>query len=311
MVWGCLNKRWPKIESLPKVINFITVLGLLKKKKMALLDVGKLPCPVFNILCVCVNVLIHLMPVCKVYYGIFLYVWYYVGLIMQQGPIKVIVSPDAPKTLLFLMKEYAEMLVVLKMTKIPEEKFIELTLFLSSYCQASICHCSTLNKVIELLQENMKIWIFNIDTLIAIKKKFNSNKATSSIERYRKYLKKFCTSTSVNEFQDTLEIQINNTSHDFDLIVLKLDKARRTKDTLQNFKKLAYHIFGVSSKALIHIRTEIGCVCVTWLVPTSLVSTMRAIAEQRSEKYLTNLGVLELVIGLRVVPNEGLLHLCT
>ena len=227
---------------------------------------------------------------------------------MQHGPIKVIVSPDVSKSLLSLMEEYAEMLVVLRMTKLPEKKFIELTLFLSSYCQASICYCSTLNNVIEFLQENMKIWIFNIDTLIAIKEKFNSNKVTSSIERYRQYLKKFCTSTSVNEFQDALEVQINNTSHDFDSIILKLRKSRRTKDTLQDLKKLAYHIFGVHSKALIYIRTGRGCVCITWLVPTSMVSTMRAMAEQQSEEYLANLGVLELVIGLRVAPNEGLLH---
>ena len=229
---------------------------------------------------------------------------------MQHGnSIKVIVNPDVPRSLLSLMEEYAEMLVVLRMTKLPEEKFTELTFFLSSYCQASICHCSTLNKVIEFLQEKMKIWIFNIDTLIAIKKKFNSSKATSSIERYKQHLEKFRSSALVKEFQDALEVQINNTSHDFDSIVLKLDEVR-TEDTLQNLRKLAYDIFGVHSKALIHIRTGIGCVCVTWLVPMSLVSTMRAIAVQHSEKYLTSLGVLELVIGLRIAPSEGLLRLC-
>ena len=257
---------------------------------------------------VCVNTLSYVY-LCKVYYGIFYVNGIAIGLIMQHGPIKVIVSPDAPKSLLSLMKEYAEMLAVLRMTKLPEEKFIELMLFLSSYCQASIFHCSTLNKIIEFLQENMKIWIFNIDTLIAIKKKFKCNRATSSIERYRQYLKKFCTSTSVSEFQNGLGVQINDPSHDFDSIILKLHKARQTKDmTLLDLKKLAYRIFGVCSKALIYIRTGIGCVCITWLVPTSLVSTMRAMAEQRSEEYLANLGVLELVIGLQVVPNEGLLH---
>ena len=229
---------------------------------------------------------------------------------MQHGnSIKVIVNPDVPKSLLSLMEEYAEMLVVLRMTKLPKEKFTELTLFLSSYCQASICHCSTLNKVIEFLQEKMKIWIFNIDTLIAIKEKFNSSKATSSIERYRQYLEKFRSSALVKEFQDALEVQINNTSQDFDSIILKLDEVR-TEDTLQNLRKLAYDVFGVHSKALIHIRTGIGCVCVTWLVPTSLVSTMRALAVQHSEEYLANLGVLELVIGLRIAPSEGLLRLC-
>ena len=230
---------------------------------------------------------------------------------MHHGnSIKVIVNPDVPKSLLSLMEEYAEMLVVLRMTKLPEEKFTELTLFLSSYCQlTSICHCSTLNKVIEFLQEKMKIWIFNIDTLIAIREKFNSSKATSSIERYRQYLEKFRSSALVKEFQDALEVQINNTSQDFDSIILKLDEVR-TEDTLQNLRKLAYDVFGVHSKALIHIRTGIGCVCITWLVPTSLVSTMRALAVQHSEEYLASLGVLELVIGLRIAPSEGLLRLC-
>ena len=102
---------------------------------------------------------------------------------------------------------------------------------------------------------------------------------------------------------------INDPSHAFESITLKLDESRNN-DTLKNLEKLVYDSFGVRGRALILIRTGMGCVCVTWLVPTSLVSTMRAIAEQRSDEYLANLGVLELVIDLRVVPNEGLLHLC-
>ena len=68
IVWGIQDGPRYTCQNLPKVINFITVLGLLKK---TLLDVGALP--VSNILCVrvCVNVLIHPVPVCKVYYGIF------------------------------------------------------------------------------------------------------------------------------------------------------------------------------------------------------------------------------------------------
>ena len=228
---------------------------------------------------------------------------------MQHGPVTVTVNPDVPKSLLFLMKEYAEMLAVLRMTKLSTKKFTKLTYFLAGYCQASIRKCSTLNDVIDFLQKRLKIWIFNIDTLIAIKKKFNSHKATSSIEKYRQYLKEFLSSTSVIEFKDALEVQINDPGHAFESIILKLNESR-TKDTLKILKQLVYKIFGIGSKALILIKIGKGCVCITWLVPTSLTSTMRAIAAQRSEKYLANLGVLELVIGLRVVPNEGLLHLC-
>ena len=229
---------------------------------------------------------------------------------MQHGPIEVIVNPDVPKSLLSLMEEYADMLVVLKMTKLSEDELTKLKLFLSRYCQLDedlLFKCSSLSHVIRFLEQELKIWIFNINTLVATKERFNSDKATSSIEQYRQHLVEFLSSTSVKEFKDALEVHINDPSHAFESIILKLDESR-TGDTLQHLKMLAYDIFGVRGRALNLIRIDMGCVCVTWLVPTSLVSTMRAIAEQRSEKYLANLGVLELVIGLRVAPNEGLLH---
>ena len=229
---------------------------------------------------------------------------------MQHGPIEVIVNPDVPKSLLSLMEEYADMLVVLKKTELSAEKFTDLTFFLSSYCdEDSICDCSTMSHVVKFLQNELKIWIFNIDTLKAIEKKINNSKVTSSIEQYGQFLNDFFSSTSVKDFKDALRVHINDPSHAFESIILKLDESR-TNDTLKNLEKLVYDSFGVRGRALILIRTGMGCVCVTWLVPTSLVSTMRAIAERLPEKYLANLGVLELVIGLRVVPNEGLLHLC-
>ena len=237
------------------------------------------------------------------------------GLMMQHGPVTVTVNPDVPKNLLSLMKEYAKMLGVLRKTKLSKKKITELTSFLKDYFSSdrasspSICKCSTLNDVIDFMQNQLKIWLFNVDTLIGIEEKFIGSKATSSIEQYRQHLEKFHSNTSVKEFKDALKVHIDDPSHAFESIILKLDEIR-TNDTLKNLETLVYDIFGVRGRALILIRTGLGCVCVTWLVPTSLVSTMRAMAEQLPEKYLTNLGVLELVIGLRVVPNEGLLHLC-
>ena len=46
--------------------------------------------------------------------------------------------------------------------------------------------------------------------------------------------------------------------------------------------------------------------CVTWIVPASLVSTLKAKAQQLSSEYLASRGVLELVIGLRI----ALLKVC-
>ena len=222
---------------------------------------------------------------------------------MSHGPIRVSLKPDVPERVVFLMKEYAELLQVLRDAKLSKAKLARLKTFLSDYCdESSICECSTVSKIIDLLINKMMIYIFNIDTLKASCMKFGGRKVKCSVEQYKQHLDEFLSSTSVKEFKGTLQTQIVN-SETVECITLKLDEGRATC-TLKKLKELVFHFFGSISKAFIQCEVCAGCVCVTWLVPISLVPTLRTMAQQLSHEYLASHGVLELVIGLRIAPND-------
>ena len=224
---------------------------------------------------------------------------------MSHGPIQVSVKPDVPERVVFLMKKYAEMLQVLRNAKLSKTKLATLKTFLSDYCEEySIRECSTVNSIVDLLIEQLKIYIFNIDTLNASCEYFSSLKVNHSVEQYKQHLDEFLSSTSIKEFKETLQTQIVN-PESVERITLKLDEGRGS-DTLKKLRQLVFHFFGNISKTFIHCETFAGCVCVTWLVPISLVPTLRTMAQQLSHEYLASHGVLELVIGLRIAPSgEG------
>ena len=60
------------------------------------------------------------------------------GYIMQHGPIQVFVKPDVPNALLFLMEQYADMLLVLSISELPATCFLKLKMFLSGYCNETL-----------------------------------------------------------------------------------------------------------------------------------------------------------------------------
>ena len=226
---------------------------------------------------------------------------------MHHGPIIVEVAPAVPEGLCLLMDEYADMLVALMNTKLSDENFCHLKQFLSEYCDVqAFKDCSTLDKVIQLLKDKLKLYIFNIDTLATACRRYIDNSTVKeSIQKYKKLLNAFLSNTPVKELQCSLQSKITSLDHNhMELVTLKL-KETSSMDTIEKLNILVYHFFGIFSKAFIHCETRPGCVCITWLVPTSLVPILKIKAEQLSQKYLASQGVLELVIGLRCVPNEG------
>ena len=171
--------------------------------------------------------------------------------------------------------------------------------------EKSIRQCSTLDDVIDLLKEHLKIYIFNIDALKVSCKYFSSSEVDTSLQQYIKKLSHFFSNTSIIELMGILETEIVDSSK-VETVTLKL-KENRINDTLEALRKLIYHCFGNHHKAFIHCGAGKGCVRVTWVVPTSLVPILREKAEQLSPQYLASKGVLELVIGLRIAPDEGLI----
>ena len=197
------------------------------------------------------------------------------------------------------------MLLVLRETNLPKKKFLNLKRFLSDFCdEESIQKCITIDCVINHLKEHLKIYIFNINVLDASWKLFCSSEVKTSVEQYQIELNSFISSTSVREFKGTLMTQIVDSS-EVESVTMKLNEGV-AEDTLKSLRKLVYHFVGNCQKALICYKIGSGCVCVTWVFPTSLVPILRERAEQLSPDYLASKGVLELVIGLRIAPNEGL-----
>ena len=230
------------------------------------------------------------------------------SIVGSHGPVEVVVKPEVPKELLALMEEYADMLLVLRTARLPKKRLSHLKFFLSDYCdESSFENCPSPEEIVKQLKVKLKIDIFNIDTLNACCKYFKSQIVNRSVQQYKKHLNKFLSTTSVKEFQYSLQTDEITCLDGTEPLTLKLkDSAIISNDTFMNLKKLVYHFFGHSSKALIFHKIHYGCVCVTWIVPASLVSTLRAKAQQLSSEYLASRGVLELVIGLRIAPNEGL-----
>ena len=205
------------------------------------------------------------------------------------------------------MQKYTDMLVILSV-KLSNKNFTDLKSFLSEYCDdESFEDCSSAKVVVEQLKDKLKIYILDITTLTACCKHFGC-KARESIKQYAKCVSRFLSNTLVKELKECFGVKILR-PQDVELITLKLDDTV-SNGSLKNLKKIIYHLFGVTSKALILHKVHPGCVCVTWAVSTSLVPTLREKAVHLSPEYLANCGVLELVIGLRIAPNEGLL-LCT
>ena len=230
----------------------------------------------------------------------------YTGYSIEHGPVRVHVKPDVPDSLLSLMRSYANMLLVLRTTEVPQNKFYRLKIFLSDFCdEKSIRHCSTVCDVIDVLKEHLKIYMFNIDTLNVSYDYFCSPDVTDSLQQYRQQLNEFLSKNSVNDVKGTLETEIADSSK-VESVTLKLDESR-TENTLKELKRLVYHFLGNIHKALIPCEIRTGCVCVTWAIPISLVPILRKRVEQISPEDLASEGVLELVVGLRVAPNEGLL----
>ena len=222
------------------------------------------------------------------------------------GSFRVDVEPKISKELPVLNTKYSDMLVALRNVGLPKKRLSRLKFFLSDFCdEQSFIDCSSSVEVVEQLKAKLKIHIFNIDTLTACSKYFENKGVSRSIQQYKENLNDFLSTTSVKEFQSTLQTDAETCLDGTEPLTLKL-RETVNNDTLIALKKLVYHFFGDTSKTLIIRNIHFGCVCVTWVVPVSLVSTLRAKAQQLSPEYLASRGVLELVIGLRIVPNEGL-----
>ena len=215
----------------------------------------------------------------------------------------VVVENDV--SLLSLVDEYATLLLVLRSTKLSRGVLKKVTYFLSDFCEeSSICECSSLSAVIDMLQEKLKIFIFNVDALSACSKHFDNSRVTQLIQQYKQRINIFLKKTQIKQlWKRSFCSQMADCDY-FETISVKLGERKAGEDTLKALKSLTYIFFGVCSKAMILSQIN-GCEYITWLVPTSLVPTLRTAARNLSTNELAGHGVHEIVIGIRIPPVEG------
>ena len=226
-----------------------------------------------------------------------------VGCTLQHGLVVEKVS------LLSLVDEYAVLLLVLRSTQLSRGVLTKVTYFLSDFCEeSSICECSSLSAVIDMLQEKMKIFIFNVDALSASSKHLDNSQVNRLIQQYKQRVNNFLEKTPIKQllWKRSLCNQMANCDY-FETITVKLGEKKAGEDTLKALNRLTYKLFGVSSKAMILSHND-GCNCITWLTPMSLGPTLRTAARNLSTNELARHGVLKIMIGLQIPPLEGTLY---
>ena len=224
--------------------------------------------------------------------------------------VEISLNAELSDKLCCLNDEYAYMLMVLKRSDndiSDKDLFIDLKEYLNGLfsTEKSFSDCPSLKCVVTLLEHESKISLFDIRPLVfCCKRSFLVPEVRQIILNYDTQLNTFWSGVSLKNFRCSLKERIEGIKGMAEVTV-KLDDTAVNYTSAEIIKKLPYELFGVSSKALILCEVHQGCVCITWCVPSSLVPTLREKAEQLSSEYLASKGVLELVIGLRIVPNEG------
>lgn len=220
---------------------------------------------------------------------------------------------DLATKLSLLSEQYAYMLMMLQGTELSKESLKNLKWFLSVFCSdvSFGSSCVSLECVVEILKNESKISLFNIAPLTACCRSSElSSKAEvcRTVQEYEIQLKEFWSGMCLKDFCSSLQQKIKNVKGMTE-VIMKLNETASSYVAAEVINKYSYKLFGVTSKALILSEIHKGCVCVTWYVSSSLVTTLREKVEQLSPEYLASKGVLKLVIGddLRIIPNEGLL----
>ena len=224
-----------------------------------------------------------------------------VGYSLSHGPIQLLVSADVPHDLLQLMKGYGNMLLVIRNAELSSKTFQNLIYFSADVCDDDhLLDCSSVPAFVRHFKRYISL--FNIKILMVIYEKFKSSTVEESVQKYKQQLDAFLSSTSIKQLKDAFQCQ-TSLPRDVESITLKLEETK-SEYTLATLKKLAYHLFGITSKTMILFGVGQGCVAIRWLAPMAVVPILRKKAEQHSPEILSRLGVLELVIGLKVTSPE-------
>ena len=149
----------------------------------------------------------------------------------------------------------------------------------------------------------------NCDLLHVLVDHFMLHKADvqADLQAYANKLKKFETSTQLQQLKMALEKYICNGKIDSEKVTrvtIKLNKAC-AKMTLSHFKELLQYLFSKQADFLHLIRIEEGSIIVALQLPQSQSSSLILdLKEAKKEYFMHHLGIFEIIVDLSVLYSE-------
>ena len=127
-------------------------------------------------------------------------------------------------------------------------------------------------------------------------------KLEKDMKTYKEHLEEFKESTTLTEFKKAVEEafipnpEVTSTTRE---VVIKINRYWGKK-TLENFKTLINHMF---HQRMTHIHVEEGCICITLIVPQSVVEYVLKIAPIKKE-FASVIGMFELTVDGKLILQE-------
>ena len=224
---------------------------------------------------------------------------------------KIVVIPDEPiaKKLAILYNEFVDLVASLKSTlrkAVNNGTFetIDITDYVSEYLRVKgWTNARDISELFEYLWPYYSYIDCGVLEAIINSKRFKLDKQLQEdMSSYKQQLEDFKESTTLTEFKKAVEKafipnpQVTSTTRE---VVIKINR-HWGKKTLENFKTLVNHMF---HQRMAHIRVEEGSICVTLLVPQSVVEYILKITLLKKE-FASVIGMFELTVDGQPILEE-------
>ena len=224
---------------------------------------------------------------------------------------KIVVIPDEPiaKKLAILYNEFVDLVASLKSTlrKAVNNRtleIIDITDYVSEYLRVKgWTHARDISELFEYLWPYYSYLDCGVLEAIINSKYFKLDKQLQEdMSSYKQHLEEFKALTTLIEFKEAVEealIPNPEVTKSTCEVVIKLKQEWGNK-TLENFKTLVNHMF---HQRMTHIRVEEGSICVTLIVPQSVVEYILKIAPLKKE-FASVVGIFKLTVDGKPILEE-------
>ena len=162
--------------------------------------------------------------------------------------------------------------------------------------------CDDFEELLEKLQQDCHIDIFNIFTLQQLVACLDNHEQTEVIEAYNKKKESFLEQTAVLEFQNVVVNRVEPIlASGMAMVTIKIPKKMARHQTLKDIDELAMDIFRECHSKFIrlHVHAKPDFLVISWVFPKGFSGRLEQLA---CDNAAINNGVVEVTVGVRVFP---------